>query len=143
MNNYSPLGPEQRYQIDSLIKAGLYQTQMDRIVGVHQSTTSRETRPNGGLRGYGPKPAHHLAQRRRLKSVSSRISPPIWCLVTRLLKDDSSPEPISRWLDREPQITVSHESIDQFIVTDKQEGQKSSPTSRRPETRSERLRFHH
>ena len=120
MSNYSPLSPEQRYQIDALIKAGLYQPQIARIVGVHQSIISREVRPNGGLPGAGPKPAPHLAQRRRLKSVSSRISPPTWSLVTRLLKDDSSPEPISRWLGREPQITVSHESIDQFIVQDKQ-----------------------
>ena len=120
MSNYSPLSPEQRYQIDALIKVGLYQTQTARIVGVRQSTISREMRPNGGLREYGPKPAPHLAQRRRLKSVSSRISPPTWSLITRLLKDDSSPEPISRWLGREPQITVSHESIDQFIGQDKQ-----------------------
>jgi len=83
MSNYSPLGPEQRYQIDSLIKAGLYQTQMDRIVGVHQSTTSRETRPNGGLRGYGPKPAPHLAQRRRLKVLGAEFLRPygVWLPV--------------------------------------------------------------
>ena len=92
MSNYSPLSPEQRDQIDALIKAGLYQPQMARIVGVHQSTLSREMRCNRGLRRYGPKQAHHLAQRRRLKSVSTRISPPTWSLVSRLLKDNWRPE---------------------------------------------------
>jgi len=120
MSNYSPLSPEQRYQIDALIKAGLYQPQIARIVGAHQSIISREMRPNGGLPGSGPKQAHHLAQRQRLKNVRIRISPPTWSLVTRLLKDDWRPEQISGWLNSQHQISVSHESIDQFIVTDKQ-----------------------
>ena len=63
-----------------------------------------------------------MAQRRRLKNVRTRISPPAWSLVARLLKDDWSPKQISGWLNSEHQITVSHESIYQFIVKDKQGG---------------------
>ncbi|MAT75538.1 hypothetical protein CMK14_10405 [Candidatus Poribacteria bacterium] len=36
----------------ALVKAGLYQAQIARIVGVHKSTISREMRRNRGLRGY-------------------------------------------------------------------------------------------
>ena len=114
MSNYSQLSQEQRYQIYGLMKAGLYQPQIARIIGVHKSTISREMRRNRGLRGYRPKQAHHLAQRRRLKNVRTRISQPTWSLVARLLKDDWSPKQISGWLNSEHQITVSHESIDQI-----------------------------
>tara|TARA_B100000745_G_scaffold156269_1_gene102373 strand:- start:89 stop:475 length:387 start_codon:yes stop_codon:yes gene_type:complete len=38
------------------------------------------------------------------------------------LPDDWSPEQISGWLDSEHHITVSHESIYQFILKDKQGG---------------------
>ena len=86
------------------------------IVGVHKSTISREIRRNRGLRGYRPKQAHHLAQRRWVKSVSTRIPQPTWSLVRRLLPDDWSPEQISGWLDSEHHITVSQESIYQFVL---------------------------
>jgi len=122
MSNYSQLSQEQRYQIYGLMKAGLYQPQIARIIGVHKSTISREMRRNRGLRGSRPKQAPHLAQRRRLKNVRTRISQPTWSLVARLLKDDWSPKQISGWLNSEHQITVSYESIYQFIVKDKQGG---------------------
>ena len=55
MSNYSQLSQEQRYQIYGLMKAGLYQPQIARIIGVHKSTISREMKRNRGLRGYRPK----------------------------------------------------------------------------------------
>lgn len=45
---------EQRYQIHALMKAGLCQTEIATIVGVHKSTICREVRRNHGLRGYRP-----------------------------------------------------------------------------------------
>ena len=83
MSNYSQLSQEQRYQIYALMKAGLYQPQIARIVGVHKSTISREMRRNRGLRGYRPKQAHHLAQRRRLKMSGPEFLSPhgVWLRV--------------------------------------------------------------
>jgi len=103
------------------MKTGLYQTQIARIIGVHKSTISREMKRHRDLRGAWPKQAHHLAQRQRVKSVSSLISPPTWSLVRLCLPDDCSPKQISTWLESEHHITVSHESIDQLFLTDKQE----------------------
>ena len=119
---YTQLTREQRYQISALMKAGLYQSQIAKIIGVHKSTISRETRRNRGLRGYRPKQAHLFAENRRARAVKARISPDTWSLVKRLLRVDWSPEQISGWLDSEFLIKVNHESIYRFILKDKRHG---------------------
>ena len=119
---YTQLTREQRYQIYALMKAGLCQTEIAKVIGVHKSTISRERRRNRGLRGYRPKQAHHFAEIRRAKTARARISPDTWILVEGLLREDWSPEQISGWLVSEFQITVSHESIYQFILKDKRLG---------------------
>jgi IS30 family transposase len=104
------------------MKAGLYQSKIAEIVGVHKSTISREIQRNRGLRGYRPKQAHHFAEMRRVKAVKTRISQHTWAMVDRLLREDWSPEQISGWLDSVYKVTVSHESIYQYILKDKQQG---------------------
>ncbi len=113
---YKQLTREQRYQIYALMKAGLFQTEIAKVIGVHKSTICRERRRNRGRRGYRPKQAQHFAEIRRAKAVTTRISPDTWILVERLVQDDWSPEQISGWLSREFQMMVSHESIYQFIL---------------------------
>jgi len=111
MSNYKQLTREQRYQIYALMKAGLYQTQIAKVIDVHKSTISREIQRNKGLRGYRPKQAHCFAETRRAKAVSTRISLHTWILVERLLREDWSPEQASCWLDSECQITVLVERL--------------------------------
>ena len=48
MRGYTQLVHEQRYQIYSLMKAGLNQTEIAENIGVHKSTISREVRRNQG-----------------------------------------------------------------------------------------------
>ena len=119
---YKQLTREQRYQIYALMKAGLFQTEIAKVIGVHKSTISRERRRNCGLRGYRPKQAQRFAEIRRAKAVTTRISPDTWILVERLVRNDWSPEQISGWLSRKFQIMVSHESIYQFILKNKRQG---------------------
>jgi IS30 family transposase len=119
---YKQLTREQRYQICALMKAGLFQTEIAKVIGVHKSTISREMRRNRGLRGYRPKQAHRFAEIRRAKAVTTRISQDTWILVERLLHEDWSPEQISGWLLSERQITVSHEWIYQFVLKNKRHG---------------------
>jgi IS30 family transposase len=104
------------------MKAGLSQTAIARIIGVHKSTISREIRRNRGLRGYRPKQAQRFAEIRRVKAVTTLISPETWILAEHLLREDWSPEQISGWLAEEYRIRVSHESIYQFILKNKQQG---------------------
>jgi IS30 family transposase len=119
---YKQLAREQRYQIYALMKAGLSQTAIARIIGVHKSTISREMRRNRGLRGYRPKQAHRFAEHRRAKAAKPRISSETWSLVVFLLRDDWSPEQISGWLAKEYRLRVSHESIYLFILKNKRQG---------------------
>ncbi len=122
MSHYTQLTREQRYQIYALMKAGLSQTAIAKIIGVHKSTMSREIRRNRGLRGYRPKQAHHFAQVRRAQVARPRISCETWSQVERLLRSDWSPEQISGWLVKEFRVRVSHESIYQYILKNKRLG---------------------
>ena len=100
----------QRYQIAILRKAGHNQTQVARHLGVHKSTISRELHRSLGKRGYRPKQAQRLADARRNCS-RNRIPQQTWIRVELLLREDWSPQQISRWLAQNEGIEVSHESI--------------------------------
>jgi len=57
MKHYSQLTPEQRYIIYSMLKIGLTQSMIAKVIGVDKSTVSRELKRNSGKRGYRPKQA--------------------------------------------------------------------------------------
>lgn len=116
---YTHLTREQRYQIYALKQTGHIQSVMAKIIGVSESTISRELRRNKGLRGYRPKQAHDKSIERQQKKVSTRISLNTWQTVDRLLCEDWSPEQISGWLKENSSISISHESIYQYILKDK------------------------
>lgn len=122
MTPYTQLTREQRYQIHALMKAGKNQTEIAEIIGVHKSTISREVRRNTGRRGYRPAQAHRFCLQRRVDKIRPRIAPSTWRLVRRLLREDWSPEQISLWLVREAGLGVSHETIYQHVLTDKEDG---------------------
>jgi transposase, IS30 family len=83
--SYTQLTHEQRYQIYSLKKIGINQTQIAETIGVHKSTISRELRRNQGQRGYRPKQAHQKALRRRNKA-KKRICQKEWQLIDQKLE---------------------------------------------------------
>ncbi len=119
---YTQLTQVQRYQIYALMKAGLNQTQIANIVGVHKSTISRELRRNHGQRGYRPKQAHQRCVQRRLCKARTRVEQATWHLIEHLLREQWSPEQISLWLHKQADISVSHEWIYQYVLADKQAG---------------------
>ena len=121
--SYKQLTREQRYQISALKSAGHYQHQIARIVGLHQSTISRELRRNSGTRSiYGPQLAHSKALARRHAKVRTHIQPCTWQQVEALLEKQWSPEQISGRLKLEQKPTVSHERIYQHIYEDQRGG---------------------
>ncbi len=75
MKSYTQLTQIQRYQIYALKKAGLSQTRIAAILGVHKSTISRELRRNSGGRGYRPKQATLLAQTVRANGPGPWLNP--------------------------------------------------------------------
>ncbi|MDT8372317.1 MAG: helix-turn-helix domain-containing protein [Gammaproteobacteria bacterium] len=54
MKHYKQLTREQRYQISGLKKAGLNQSHIADVVGLHKSMISRELRRNKCRRGWHP-----------------------------------------------------------------------------------------
>lgn len=119
---YTHLTQEQRYQIYALKQAGHTQAKIAEVIGVSEPTISRELRRNKGLRGYRPKQAHEKSVERQQNKVTTRISPETWAVVNRLIREDWSPEQISGWLKSNDNTSVSHESIYQHILKDKQRG---------------------
>jgi IS30 family transposase len=87
MRTYTQLTQEQRYQIYALLKMDLTQTEIVKLIGVHESTISRELRRNRGLRGYRPKQAHQLAMSRRGNSKPC-IDNTTWALIKSLVHQD-------------------------------------------------------
>jgi len=54
MRNYKQLSQAQRYLIEILKKAGKNQKEIAALMGVSESTISRELKRNQGKKGYRP-----------------------------------------------------------------------------------------
>ena len=121
MQAYTQLTQTQRYHIYTFMKAGLCQTEIAEIIGVHKSTISREIRRNRGKRGYCPKQAHQFTIARRDKA-KSRITNKDWELIEELICLDWSPEQTSDYCRKEQELQISHEWIYQYIYRDKRDG---------------------
>lgn len=122
MRTYKQLTREQRYQIDALWRAGHSRPLIARVVGVHRCTIYRELKRNRAPRGYLPRHAHLLALGRRRGKAKRRLEGCHWATVRRLMREDWSPEQISRRLVLEGGFHVSHEWIYQFVLADKRAG---------------------
>ena len=122
MKHYHQLTRDQRYGIYSLLKTGHNQSEIAEVLGVHKSTISREVKRNRGQRGYRHKQAHAKATNRRQGKVRPVIDGSTWVFIKSLIEDDWSPEQIHGWLQVNMDMTVSHEWIYQYILSDKQAG---------------------
>ena len=121
--NRNHLSYEQRVELYALLKAGLNQTEIAKIIGVNKSTVSRELARNTGLKGYRPKQAHQRAlERRHNADKSICLTDGVKAIVTKYLKKYWSPEQISGWLKKHNKPWVSHETIYQFVIIDQKAG---------------------
>lgn len=123
---YQHLTYEQRCQIYVLLKRGTPQTEIAKILGVVQSTVSREIQRNSGRRGYRYKQAQKKACARRQKSRSgaTKFTPDLEQHIRSLLLERQwSPEQISGRMKKfYGTNSVSHERIYQYIWNDKLKG---------------------
>ena len=123
MQKYKQLTYEQRCQIYALNKSGKGQKDIAILIGVSQSTISRELKRNSGKRGYRFKQAHSLASARRAAKVKTpKMTIENISLIEAKLQEDWSPEQISGWLRVNLNIFISHETIYQYIWLDKKNG---------------------
>lgn len=120
---YQQLTYEQRCQIYALKKRGDSQREMAELLGVNQSTISRELARNCGKRGYRHKQAQAKADKRRREAVSpSKMTTEMVGLIEEKVREDWSPEQVSGWLLEAQETLISHETIYRHIWADKQAG---------------------
>ena len=110
----------QRSQIFALLQTKTPRKVIAEIVGVSQSTISRELKRNSTAKGhYLPDKAHEKALERRARSTSNRALDPIlvWRIKEMIINDQWSPKQISGVLGREG-VKVSHQTIYNIIYDD-------------------------
>lgn len=121
--NYTHLTEIERYQIQSLLDAGISLTAIASQLERHKSTISREVARNRGVRKYSARGAHVLARRRCANRENvRRIEPAIWHDVETRLAQDWSPEQIAGRLQEDQLGQVSHEAIYRYVYRDKRRG---------------------
>jgi IS30 family transposase len=123
MKGYKQLTQIQRYQIESLKKAEMFQKDIAVIIGISASALSRELSRNTGKRGYRPHQANIKALSRRKNAVKAvKMTLEVCSLIEEKVQLDYSPEQVSGWLSTEKDIKISHERIYQHVWTDKRQG---------------------
>ena len=121
--SYKQLTYEQRCQIYALKKSDMSQQYIADMIGVSQSTISRELRRNAGERGYRYKQAQAKNDDRRMQAAKAlKMTPEMINLIESKLRLKWSPEQISGWLLEERKELLSHETIYLHIWADKASG---------------------
>ena len=93
MRNYKQLSQAQRYQIEILKKAGKNQKEIAELLGVSESTISRELTRNQGKKGYRPKQAQIKADNRKKQATKAlKMTPALIFLIEARILLDWSPE---------------------------------------------------
>jgi len=119
--SYRQLTQKQRYQIYALKQAEQQNKRIAEILGVHESTISREFKRNRGKKGYRPRQADQKAHERK-QGAKRRIEDETWEYVERKLEKEWSPEQVSGRLKSQHGIQISHEWIYQHILANKEAG---------------------
>lgn len=125
--NYQQLTENERYMLSALRKQGLSTPEIAIALGRHKSTIYREvqrnSRANRQSTYYQPALAHSRAVTRRSRSRRNKQFGTLsFVLVDALLSLEWSPEQIVGYLKRKQIPTMCHETIYQYVWTDKLQG---------------------
>mgnify|MGYP003686821219 CR=1 FL=1 len=116
---------EQRYTISELLNNGYSDIQIGSIIKKDRSSIYRERKRNSDNKNQEYK--YELAQkkadvRKKSKSKYSPFTEEIKSEVKLLLEGDLSPEQVTGLMKDEGKVTVSHETIYQYVWEDKSRG---------------------
>jgi IS30 family transposase len=121
--SYKHLSLEERHYIELSIKNDKTLTEIADELGRSQSTISREIKRNLGLRGYRHNQANGIAQdRHTVKPKAIKLTTDITALIDRYIRQDWSPEQVAGRLDKDGIVKLHHETIYQYILSDKGSG---------------------
>ena len=129
---YTHLTPDDRCQIEVLLRRGDSNCAIGLLLGRPASTIRREIARNAGLRGYRKRQAQLSASARR-SAASRRAKKMTPAVITgieaKLIEAQWSPEQISGWMQTQAgagevgsKVRVSHERIYQHVWQDKRAG---------------------
>ena len=121
LSMYHQLISEQRSQIFALLQKKTARKEIADIVGISQSTLSREIKRNSTPSGkYIWTKAHDMAMQRRKNTVTNaKLSDElVWRIKEYITNDQWSPRQISGYLRINEGIEVSHQSIYNIIHND-------------------------
>ncbi len=124
---YKHLTLEERYHISALKKAGFTQKYIANEIGVDPSTISRELKRNcsSQRKSYSANNAHNVSVTRRMyasRKSNKKMDKQLKKIIIRYIKEDWSPEQISKRLKVLELVNISHVRIYQFIEQDKLQG---------------------
>jgi len=121
--SYQHLSLEERHYIELSLKNERSLTKIADDLGRSQSTISREVVRNSGQRGYRHKQANRLTQERHEKKYkATKMTAEITDIIDDYIYQEWSPEQIAGRLSQEGIIDLHHETIYQYILSDKQSG---------------------
>lgn len=125
---YTHLTPDDRCQIEVLLKRGDSQRAIARLMERPASTIRREIARNCGQRGYRRKQAQGKSdERRAIASQRAKKMTPdvILAIEGKLVGQQWSPQQISGWMGQQADaamVRISHERIYQHVWRDKRRG---------------------
>jgi len=121
--SYTHLTQDERYQIYAYNKIGKLPSEIAIELSRDKSSICRELLRNTGCKGYRPKQAHELSVARlKSKNKAIKMTENLIAKIEEKIYLDWSPEQISGRLLRQGDISISHETIYQHILTDKRAG---------------------
>jgi transposase, IS30 family len=113
MPRYTHLNQDERYQIQTMLKANASVNEIAKELGRHRTTIKREITRNKGACGYRGGQAHKLSDARSVNSRNAlSIAESLWDKVHERLMLQQSPEQIAGCLP------ISHETIYLHIYAD-------------------------
>jgi len=121
--SYKHLSLEERHCIEYSLKNEMALTGIAIALGRSKSTISREIARNTGYRGYRHKQAEQLtAERHEMKPKAIKLTDEVKLIIAKHIKLDWSPEQVCGRLKSDGILNLHHETIYQYILTDKQSG---------------------
>ena len=121
--SYTHLSLEERHYIEMARKDEQSLSAIARTPGRDPSTISREVNRNQGLRGYRHKQAHRVATERHAeKDKAIKMSAEVVEVIEGYIRMDWSPEQIVGRLKIEEVVDLHHETVYQYILSDKKTG---------------------
>jgi len=114
---YKHLSREERYQIQSLVRAQHTTAEIARLLGRHPNTIGREIKRGRGLKGCRAEQACRKAAERSSHSRNAKEIPTsLWQRIEPYIRCDWSPEQIAGL------FAISHETVYLRIYADKAQG---------------------